>query len=420
MGYGRAVSGPEKRFTASVVAVYPNRIVRLLGLLGLVLSPLPLAAAIGEATVSRGDAPAVLGLVTFVVLFPAVLWGGNVFATRSAVQIRADAEGLWHDDVLVAARTRLRDGYASLAPDGSWRVHLRRRRAPPLRMDGFTREGARELLAALGLDRRAGTTRIRLPWLTFYDVLAFVTLSFVVCMLSLLLFVGSGWYPTLLICALSLVFPLAHARSAWREVVVGVDGIELRAASRRLFLAYRDIAGIKRTAAPGTTIVSPGFELRLRDGRRITIDTRRERFRAGAWRDDPAFDAAVLAWKACSAGEPSPRLALLDRAERSASEWQRDLRSGVAGGYRSLPASPEALFEVLRDANAPRPSRAAAAVRLSGDAEQAVRLRVAIDDIADEKIRKIASAALGDDDDALEAALDQLPAEDHRPLKRSR
>lgn len=259
---------------------------------------------------------------------------GEVSATQGTLRAQ-DERGTIALDVQRARIDRMRDG--------RYRVSARKNALSQVRVEVDTEEQARALLAQLGVDRREGTTQFEVH--------------------------GSFGRKT--------------------KLTVGHDGIQLDARGKREFIRHADIRSVVRTMPVAPIIVSPGIEIELADGRRLTFDTRRTRFAADAWEADPVYEAIEKGRAGVAVAAPTT---LLQRGNRSASEWLESIRA-VADGrsdYRSIALDDRQLETVLSDAQAPKDARIAAALALR--VRDPARLRIAIEDVADEGVRDVALA----------------------------
>jgi hypothetical protein len=316
---------------------------------------------------------------------------------RDLEQVSVDEEGLRLGAYLLRSRRWIRRGDLAATPDARWRVDIHALFQPRVRLVLSSAEEGRQLLAALGLDRREGTSRfkVRLHAAPSVDAAAIGTAFAFFFSLFLLGVVPSAW-----VLLTPLLVPLC-AWLLWRaKVTVGADGIERQSIFGRRFVAHADVFDVRQA---GDEVI-----LVMNDGRTMMMDTRGERIRAGVWRKDPVFDAIFTAWHAqrgLGANGPAAATTLLARGARPVREWLASLRriGGDAGaGYRVAPLEERDLIGVLSDAQAPAELRVGAAVALGANKERAPRLRVAADDVADPVVRRIALAATEEDDDSLE------------------
>ena len=318
----------------------------------------------------------------------------------------------------------LRRGDATLLDDGRVRVDLRGWRRPRVRLVVKDIAVARELLAALNLDRRTGTSQFRIRRLRPYESLLLLLLLFLSVPVVIALSIASGALGLVGLLA-AILMPFVIRVLARVELTVGSDGVGLRTSLGRTFIPHSRICKIARIWPEGHErgsrhegeVVSWGFEIVLDDGTKHRIDTRPERFAAGVWKTDPVFASAFAAWseaQASSATAAPHASALLARGGRSTREWiisLRELATDGTGGYRVPALDERALFAILGDAAAPRELRAGAAVAIGVREEHASRLRIAADDVADPIVRRVAVASAdGDAESAalLEAELDEV------------
>jgi hypothetical protein len=188
------------------------------------------------------------------------------------------------------------------------------------------------------------------------------------------------------------------------RVRVGRDGVAVRSRRGDVFAAFTDLAAVHRQ---GSAVV-----LYRRDGTTLSIDV------AGT---AEARIGALLAriqqgaFAAARPLDPSARLALLDRAGRTAADWRGALAAlfSTPDAYRFTTLSRDELHGVLDDPRSPPDRRVAAAwalATLDGPAAP-TGIRVAVDTAAHEPVRvALARAAEGHLDDEVTAALDAATA----------
>jgi hypothetical protein len=342
----------------------------------------------------------------------------------------------WRRDVLVElaggalridGRTRraagtLRRGDATVLDDSRVRIDLRAWHCTRLRLEVRDIAIARELLAALGLDRRTGTSQFRVRRLRPYENLLLLTLFFLTVPLAIALSIVSGWLG-LAVFALAVLSPFVIRALTRIQLTVGSDGLDLCSPLSRAFIPHARVraitrvwpAGHERGSTHDGEVVSWGFEVELDDGCKHRLDTRPERFPAGVWKTDHVFASAFGAWSAWQTGAASALVphasALLARGGKSTRDWiagLRELATDGASGYRVAALDERALFAILGDAGAPRELRAGAAVAIGVRQEHGPRLRIAADDVADPVIRRVAVACAEADPDRAALLEDEL------------
>lgn len=340
-------------------------------------------------------------------------------ARRTAALVSVSSEGVALTTPRgrkLLARGAIRKGKVFVGTAGQRIVVLRDRRGLTTRLEVKGDEEARAILAAVGVDRREGTTRFvvkrRSPGSTAIGIVASVSLVFSLVFLS-------GVPLALLLVWIAA--PLAWLLT-WMSnritMTVGADGVELNPLlGRRRFLPHSKIARVTEMLPPQGQLVSHGFVMARADSNElIEIDTRDERFRGGIWNSDPIRDAVQRAWTAAH-GASAAKAGIQQLANEGGStrEWIAKLRALGSGeqraDYRAPAIDERALFDVVGDATADAEVRAAAAVALGASAEHAPRLRVVADDIADDRIRRVALAAVEPEaDERLEEELEPLRA----------
>lgn len=344
-------------------------------------------------------------------------WRDEVVVGHDAGALRIDGRTRRHAGALIR-------GDATVLDDGHVRVDLHGWPRPRLRLVVNDVAVARELLAALGLDRRAGTSQFRIRRLRPYENLLLIMLLFLSVPFVIALCIVSGTLGLVGLIA-AVLSPFVIRALARVELTVGSDGLGLRTPLGRAFIPHSRIRNVARIWPQGHEsgsrhdgeVVSWGFELVLDDGTKQRLDTRPERFPAGVWKTDHVFASAFAAWTEAQTGgaNAAPHAsALLARGSKSTREWiasLRELATDGASGYRVAALDERALFAILSDSAAPRELRAGAAVAIGVRQEHASRLRIAADDVADPVVRRVAVASADSDPERaalLEAELDEV------------
>ena len=389
------------------VLVERNRLVGVAALIGVVSV---MTSAIGMSVAPATAPDLALAIVAFGWPFVIALiaaWAGYWRGTRRDVGVQVKDGALHVDRTPVRGTGKLARGQALVLTDACVRVELGGPLRLQVRLEVRKAASARALLAALGLDRRIGTSQFRVRRERSYGGLA--TLAGFVCFpASMGLASVNGWLG--LGFAITAITGLVLDWLRTKVVLtVGQDGLDLRSPFSRRFVAHREIANVLRNDV--------GFEVVLARGPSLRIDTRSERAGAAGSRTDPSFDAVLGAWGAWTndvAGVRPAAATLLARGDRSTRDWIASLRGLAAAGgsgYRVAAIDDQALFGVLVDPGASRELRVAAAVVLGAKEDHAPRLRVVADDVADPLVRRVAVAALDDADaDALAEELEEASA----------
>ena len=389
----------------SVIQTRRNRTAGILGLVAL-------AAALGAIANPLTAFSMLTGLGAFIGI---VSWLAFYRPVRRRIDLAADMRGVTADGVLVRDRRFIRNVTVTSTPDGRWRVDVLSWFSPRLRLELSNPDEVRDLLAALGRDRRVGTTTFSLrtfPSPSAGGVAFFaVAVFFGSCFVST--FAIGHFYATLIApIALAVLVSILNTLITRRRLAVGADGIEIRSIFRRRMIPHREIAQVTRFETYGE--IAPGFVIRLASGKTMTFDTRRERIASGNHLGDPAYDAAFQAWLTSRQHEQDgkPMAAhSLARGGRPIKEWIKALRdlATTRGNYRVAAVDDATLFDMLRDAAAAPEVRAAAAIALGSKPEHLPRLRVAADNLADDAVRRVTlRVAEGEPLDDLEGDLDAL------------
>jgi hypothetical protein len=207
--------------------------------------------------------------------------------------------------------------------------------------------------------------------------------------LSGLVFLAVAWFMT--------------ARRAPSQIVRGEDGVVLMGARRR-FIPYDRIASISATP-DGISLVTMGRTF----GQRLLLTPERGP-RSDALADD--LRAAVARAERTRELDEPARLALLDRGEKSLSEWRDGLKllAKPEVDYRRAGLERDQLVDAATDVRADKTRRVAAALALSHTRDEGAieRVRIAVDGLADQDMRSVMNEAL---EGTLEdAALEELVA----------
>jgi len=207
-------------------------------------------------------------------------------------------------------------------------------------------------------------------------------------------------------CAGPLVVSMIGTAIVWAglatvagRVEIGADGIVVRWLGTTRFISFRDVAEV-RNDAPWICITDPierDTWLRATHGESATLAGEIERARV-AFRERARTTVDL------------PRE--LARGREELRTWIRRLRAPAAG-YRDALAPHETLWRVIEDPTAEPEARVAAALVLEsnfGDGGDAARerLRIAVDAVADPRVRIAMSHVTTDDDERVVSTLQSL------------
>lgn len=402
-----------------------------LKLLGAVsLAAAVLGVVLGAIAGAKVAVPTAIG-----VWYASVLVGGITAALKAArpkpdppATVRATAEGLFVDGVLVASRSEIVSGtvmpetvvphvFASASLErGPPMLRLQRKGALAgvidVRVDSV--EDGRALLAGLELDaaHAVGISKASSPFVA-YAAVAYALSCF-----------GGGLSGALargaptLAAAVGVTLAIAFVASLVSmmtpmTVVVGTDGIALRWLAWKRFIPMAQIRSAVVPPESGTVVL----ELTSGETQRIT-------FRGGRGRRSPAaqnawVEAAALKERIDEAMGVGADLGgddakALSRGERSVAQWVTDLRQAMRGEgtFREAPLVAERLWRIVESSRAELEKRAAAAIALGAQLDDTgrERLRVAAASTASPKLRVAFEAAATDDDASAAEALDELEA----------
>jgi hypothetical protein len=336
------------------------------------------------------DLALVIAAVPMLTLVAAAAWAGWYRPRKRPAELAITPEGVKADGRTLATRRSLRAGDAAEQADGRWQVDLHRWFGQRVRLVVGTAKEAREALAALGFDRRVGTTTFRVRRSTFLslDVAVFGALTSLV-IAFVLAGLSNTWWPLLLPL---VVMAVAGVVRRMQTLTVGADGVTIG----QRFIPFSQIRGVGPGRDPRV------LELDVEPDEHVRLDTTPERLRAGSSRDHVRAIVAE-AWLRAKR-RPATNAASLLRGDRDVKDWVASLRTNQ-GGYRIAAMDDDELFAIVTDPRAAQEARVGAAIALAAKSDHAPRLRVAADDIADPVVRRVALAAL-DDDAELEAELD--------------
>ena len=298
-------------------------------------------------------------------------------------------------------------------------VRLDRGFSAPLDLEVQDEAQGGALLRALGLDASQAVATFKTPSRALTDRRYRVasTIAVVVVALS----TGAPQQPLSLFVRFGLLAALVGFATLVRtRLDVGADGILTTWLGRRRFIPYHEIAsvasyvderGMYRSRYFGVAVTTTaGDTIRLPITQVTALDSSN--------RVHGVLQRIREAIEAYRGGHATPAAAALDRGERSERAWVVALRaigSGAALDHRTAPLLPEQLWRVVEDPSQKPAVRAGAAVVLGSTVDDAgrARLRVTARAVAEPKVRIALEAAAdgGDDDEALERALAELPEE---------
>lgn len=167
-----------------------------------------------------------------------------------------------------------------------------------------------------------------------------------------------------------LVTRAQKLRAPWGDLAIGRDGIAWEGWLGRRFVPWPTVLGMKRTAE----------ELRLQwEGGTVKIGL-----------DDPAVAHTAAAAAHAAADGPLEIPDALEAGDPAA--WLAKVRGLTAGSYRDQVVSDETLLRVLEHPATPPLPRLGAALALAK--REPAKVRVVIDDLADDEAKRALEAAL--------------------------
>ena len=333
--------------------------------------------------------------------------------------LHADGEGVRVEGRTVVRGTRIRAGYMHVQ-GGQTVVRLTRTFSLPLDIHGLDPSEGEALLRALRLDSSRIATRFvgAEGGATKQMLLMFGLMLPLLPLMHYLTRTGGNVVPMLAFVGLVL----GVARCMRSAIFVGADGVLLRNWRRRQrFIPFSDIVKITPIDQCDVKIQrSDGPDIRLQLG--LSGDTSIFGSRDTGL-DVGAFVRSVEEGRLrCAPTSAVTTATMLARAGRSIEDWRRALRGAREQGtsYR-LPAIPvEQLWRIIEAPSSAAEARAAAAVALSQELDDAgrARLRVAAERCAAPRLRvALETVAERGDDRAVDDALAQV--EPIQPLARS-
>lgn len=339
-------------------------------------------------------------------LFGIIAWGTLVVLARALenvwfrhVPVRLEEGALVLGDTRIA-RSAIAEGLSLREPPGTIELTLTMRDVSILRL--ANRLEADALLETLGLDatRRRSTVRFGR---VYHRVRAGCLGVALAAAFYAAIAAARGLHLTgLLLAAEALTIPIAAIWSArtfgWREVTVGADGVMVRYAVWRRFIAYSSLHDVEVAGAlvlrctDGTTVAVP-YDIREYDHAAAVVDRIRE---------------------AQTRYETGPRVAVLPRAGLSVAQWKRALARSVAGGaYRGGQLATDAALAAAEDASASAEERVGGALALAaaGTDEARQRIRVVAAACTQPRLRVALERAVDGtlDDETLDDALREAP-----------
>jgi hypothetical protein len=183
------------------------------------------------------------------------------------------------------------------------------------------------------------------------------------------------------------------------RITVGEDGVLVKGALRRRFVARKDIVSVVATDA--ALIIEPHGGERIVVGG-VLLDRGRRAAIARIIEDRRAPSAAA-----------ADRLGHYDRGGRALAEWREHLaRAMNESSYRQRAATVDEAAAVLHSAEASPEQRVGAALALRVAGQPKERIRVAVDGAVDDRVREaleaVAEASDAEDDVVIEKALRRL------------
>jgi hypothetical protein len=311
-------------------------------------------------------------------------------------------------------RESLRD--ARIVPFGNGAFFVRiTRRGPRIELGVLDRDEGRSLLRALGFDVSQTITTFVGGSRLFSGSTArmgFTALGFVVALFALGFLLESSpvvWALGMRLFALTFLTTFVGAMIPSR-IDVGADGVLIRWLGTKRFLPLANIRTLDELVS-GSNQRPAGVLLTMDDGTKISIPMMSGR---------ELLERIQEGIETQARGSVAAAAALLARRDRDVRAWIQDLRAIGAGtnvDLRTAPVNPDHLWRIVESHGAAPEERAAAAVALGPSLDDGgkQRLRVAVEAVADERLRvAIVAAAKSEEgeDAALEEALGAVSEEE--------
>lgn len=366
-------------------------------------------------------------------------WLRNPFGTVNPDRrVRASRAGLDIDGQKFLPHDAIESAFYAPRQGARGRVIVIAKGRPRMAIEVLTRDEAKRLLDALGLD--AG--RKQLTFTSQSLVSAHGALSLLSFIFALFVAVSSDAVDTVDVWPGSVAFHGAiffsiAALLYWLvrpSVVVGTDGIAVRqtAVGGRRFIPYEDIVRVRhvilehrdpsghgRFTLPVRAIPRAMFDHALVVHRKSGDDVR-VRLKRGERNEDDAAGVVERIQEAIEARKsheiPATIESMLERGDRSVGDWidaLRRIRANEEVQYRVAAIDRESLFGAVEDPTKKPETRIAAAIALGADLGEdgRARLRVSAETVAEPKLRVgLEQVADGVDAEALAEILEDLDA----------
>jgi hypothetical protein len=406
----------EERYEQTLTLRRVNR-----WLLGLTLLPAVLAlrlAAAGGALFANS-----LSFFLLSALGAAWLLGRKPFPSHAVRTVRVEPNVLRVGDEVVP-RASIRDARIIPAPSGGLFVRVSRR-GLPIDLDVSDRAEGRRLLRALGFDASQTVARF---WgasglmslrgsRSGLLLLGFPLLFFA---LGLLLESSPVLWASGVKVLMVLFFATVAASMVPSRIHIGADGVLIRWLGQRKFLPLAEIRTVEQSTGGWGKQRQVGVLFTMRDGTEVWVPIGNSQ-----WRSEAAaslIERVHEAMETHAHGSVEAAAALLVRRDRDVHTWIQELRAIGAGAnadLRTAPMNPEHLWRIVESHTVPPEARAAAAVALGPrlDEEGRQRLRVAVEAVADERLRvavNVAARSDAEEDAALEEALGEVSSPGRR------
>jgi hypothetical protein len=366
----------------------------------------------------------------------AAWWFGRVSRKPSELvgELRATANGIYLRGKRVVARRNIRAAYVWPGSDGAYvRIERRGLLAGPIELKVRNVEEGRALLRAIGMDatQTSSAFTVLAPSLSQDRQRLYTTWAGIACAFGAPLAMAAlgAHRPvfglTVVLAALLYAATAVYAfKSA--DVVVGADGVFIRWLWQKRFIPIQDIVHAEVLSYDALGRYALVVRVHLRSGETLEIPIQRTRGRGApvasiaklsrnrAEAIAERINEAVLGkGRGSSSAVAVTDLDALTRGGRAVDEWVAALRgllAKIATFRDQATGGVDALWSVLEDAEAAAEQRAAAAVALSPQLDEAgrARLRIAAQATVAPKLRIALEAAAEDDDERLVHALEEV------------
>jgi hypothetical protein len=337
-------------------------------------------------------------------------WTRSPGGAPHPVRARADANGLFVDELAALPASRVLGGWVQPRPRAAPMVHIRGAGGRHVRLVVRDVEQGRELLRALGIDASQVTAHFWAMARPLGEPRSFAHAGLLLAVAVVIGFVVGPAAPPVFAVALVSLFVLFAGVVVPTRVVVGGDGVLLRWLGTVRYVPWSRVTDIEPFDGGVMLALGPDEWLTLR------MPADHERYHPER---DAMIERMAAALRAHGpATRPQPMARLLGRAGGHTRDWVRTMRALVrpVPGFRAAQVPLDRLWRVVEDPRADREVRTGAAIALAPtlhDADRA-RLRAVASGCAEPRLRialMTTAVEARAPDEALAEALDALESE---------